>query len=56
MEESKIIDELASPKQSLNMYDDTFKWVLKYIKDKKLIRADNILKAKRKEHAPDKQK
>jgi len=34
---------------TLNMYDDTFKWVLKYVKDKKLIKLDNVLKAKRKE-------
>jgi len=31
------------------MYDDTFKWVLKYIKDKNLINLDNVLKARRKE-------
>jgi hypothetical protein len=30
---------------SLNMYDETFKWVIKYIQDKKLIKADNVLKA-----------
>ncbi len=34
---------------NINMYDDTFKWVIKYIQEKNLIKADNGLKAKKKE-------